>query len=393
MRLGRSLVVVQVALSMVLLASAGLFIRSLRQLEKVDLGFIREGILTLEIAPEQRLQGSSEWLRAQEDILERVRQIPGVRAAGLTTISPMSGHDRGALVEVSRFAPKTERDKRIHMTAISPGYFATLGVPLLLGRDFTRGDHDSAPKVAILNETAARFYFGTANPIGGKVRFTNYPQRDLVYEVVGVVRDTLHDNLRDRASRFIYLPVPQSVEPIQRIGLAARCVGDAAGFAESARRQIQGAYPALLITGASTVEKQIEQTLLRERLVASLSVAFGAAALVLASIGLYGILAYAVTRRTNEIGIRMALGASRSRVVWIILREGLALAGGGIFIGVPVVLAIGQVAKALLYGLGPFDPFALLSAALLLLVVAGVAAVLPGRRASLLDPSTALRSE
>jgi predicted permease len=378
---------------MVLLAGAGLFIRSLRQLERVDLGFIREGILTLEVAPEQRLQGSSEWLAAQGDILERVRQIPGVRSAGLTTISPMSGRDRGALVEVSGFVPRTGRDKDIHMAAISPGYFETLGVPVLLGRDFTAGDHGSALKVAILNETAARFYFGSANPIGGKVRFTNYPRRDLLYEVVGVVRDTLHDNLRDRASRFIYLPVPQSVEPIRRIALAARCVGDATGFSEPVRRQIQSAHPALLVTSASTMEKQIEQTLLRERLVATLSTAFGTVALVLASIGLYGILAYAVTRKTNEIGIRMALGATRSGVVWMILREGFALAGGGILIGVPVVLAIGQVAKALLYGVEPFDPLALVSAALLLLVFAGVAAVLPSRRASLLDPSTALRRE
>jgi predicted permease len=279
------------------------------------------------------------------------------------------------------------------MAAISPGYFETLGVPVLLGRDFTAGDHGSALKVAILNETAARFYFGSANPIGGKVRFTNYPRRDLLYEVVGVVRDTLHDNLRDRASRFIYLPVPQSVEPIRRIALAARCVGDATGFSEPVRRQIQSAHPALLVTSASTMEKQIEQTLLRERLVATLSTAFGTVALVLASIGLYGILAYAVTRKTNEIGIRMALGATRSGVVWMILREGFALAGGGILIGVPVVLAIGQVAKALLYGVEPFDPLALVSAALLLLVFAGVAAVLPSRRASLLDPSTALRRE
>jgi ABC-type antimicrobial peptide transport system permease subunit len=199
--------------------------------------------------------------------------------------------------------------------------------------------------------------------------------------------------LRDRASRFIYLPVLQSVERIRQIGLAARCVGDAIGFADPVRRQIQSAYPSLLVTRASTMEKQIEQTLLRERLVAALSIAFGAVALVLASIGLYGILAYSVTRRTNEIGIRMALGATRGGVVWMILREGFALAGGGVFIGVLVVLAIGQVAKALLYGVEPFDPLALVSAALLLLVLAGVAAVLPARRASFLDPSTALRRE
>ncbi|MBI4907381.1 MAG: ABC transporter permease [Acidobacteria bacterium] len=393
MKLGRALVVAQVALSMVLLAGAGLFIRSLRQLEKVDLGFDRVGVLSLEVAPEQRLLGSPEWLAAQTGILERVRQIPGVRSAGLTTISPMSGRDRGAFVEVPGFVPQTERDKAIHMAAVSPEYFETLGVPVLLGRDFTAADHGSAPKVAILNETAARFYFDSANPIGGKVRFTNYPRRDLVYEVVGVVGDSLHDNLREPVSRFIYLPVPQSVEPIRRIGLAARCAGDPAGLSEPLRRQIQSVHPGLLVTSVSTMEKQIGQTLLRERLVATLSMAFGAVALVLASIGLYGILAYGVTRRTNEIGIRIALGATRSGVVWMILREGLALTAGSVLLAVPVVLAIGQVAKASLYGVEPHDPLTLASAALLLLVWAAVASVLPGRRASLLDPSTALRRD
>jgi ABC-type antimicrobial peptide transport system permease subunit len=266
-------------------------------------------------------------------------------------------------------------------------------VPVLLGRDLTASDHANSAKVAILNETAARFYFGKASPIGGTVRFTNYARRDLLYEVVGVVRDTLHDNLRDRVSRFVYLPIPQALEPIRRIGLTARCVGDAAGFAEPVRRQIQSARPGLLVSGVSTMERQIEQTLLRERLVATLSIAFGAVALVLAGIGLYGILAYAVNRRTNEIGIRMALGATRSEVIWIVLREGFALAAAGVFIGAPMALAVGQVAKALLYGVEPFDLSALASAAFLLLVLAALAAVLPGRRASLLDPSTALRGE
>jgi ABC-type antimicrobial peptide transport system permease subunit len=214
-----------------------------------------------------------------------------------------------------------------------------------------------------------------------------------VYEVAGVVRDTLHDNLRDRASRFIYVPVSQSVEPIRRIGLAARCAGNAAGFAEPVRRQIQSAHSGLLVSNASTMEKQVEQTLLQERLVATLSTAFGAVALVLASIGLYGVLAYGVTRRTNEIGVRMALGASRTGVVRMILLEGFVLTATGIFVGVPLVLVIGRVAKASLYGVEPFDPLALMCAALLLIALAAVAAVLPGRRASLLDPSTALRRE
>jgi ABC-type antimicrobial peptide transport system permease subunit len=211
--------------------------------------------------------------------------------------------------------------------------------------------------------------------------------------VVGVVKDTIHDNLREAASRFIYLPVPQHVEPINQLALAVRCFGDAITFATPVQRQIQSGRSTLLVTNISTMEKQIEQVLLRERLVAMLSTAFGSVALVLASIGLYGILAYAVARRTNEIGIRMALGSTRSGVVWMILREGLALAAGGVFIGLPLVLAIGKVAKASLYGIEPFDPLALVTAALLLLVLAALAAVLPGRRASLLDPSTALRRE
>ncbi|MEX2261045.1 MAG: ABC transporter permease [Bryobacteraceae bacterium] len=393
LRLGRALVVVQVALSMVLLAGAGLFIRSLRQLESVDLGFAREGILTMEVTPERQLFGSSEWLAMQTDIIDRVRQIPGLRSASWATMNPLSGRDRGAILEVPGFVPRTETDKHIHLAAISPEYFDTLGVPMRLGRGFSARDHGSAPKVAILNETAARFYFGNANPIGRKVRFTNYPSRDLLYEVVGVVRDAKHDSLREPASRFIYLPIPQSVDRINRLALAARCSGDAITFAAPVRQQIQSVRSTLLIDNVSTMEKQIEQALLRERLVAALSTTFGTVALVLACIGLYGILAHAVTRRTNEIGIRMALGATRSGVVWLVLREAFALAGGGIVIGLPVVLALGQVTKASLYGVEPFDPLAFASAALLLLLFTALAATLPGRRASLLDPTSALRRE
>ncbi|MGH9627806.1 MAG: ADOP family duplicated permease [Bryobacteraceae bacterium] len=393
MKLGRSLVVVQVALSMVLLASAGLFIRSLRQLESVDVGFIREGVLTMEVAPERSLHGSAEWLAMQSEVLERVRQIPRVRSAGWATMNPISGRDRGAVVEVPGFVPQAEAGKDIHLAAVSPEYFDTLGVSMLLGRGFTPRDHAGAPKVALLNEAAARFYFGNANPIGRKVRFTNYPGSNLLYEVVGVIRNTIHDNLRERASRFIYLPIPQSVDRINRLALAVRCYGDPISFAAPVRGQIQSVRSTLLITNVSTMEKQIEQALLRERLVAALSTVFGIIALVLAGIGLYGILAYAVTRRTNEIGIRIALGATRSGVVWMILREGFALTGAGIFIGVPAVLAIAQVARTSLYGVGSSAPLVVASAALLLLALAAVAAVLPGRRASVLDPSTALRRE
>jgi predicted permease len=305
----------------------------------------------------------------------------------------MSGRGRGAIVEVPGFVPSSDKDNEVHMAAISPDHFDTLGVPLLLGRSFTASDHPSAPKVAILNQTAARFYFGNANPIGRKVRFTNYPARDLIYEVVGVVRDAKHYSLRESASRFIYLPIPQHVERIHRLALAARCSGDALAFATPVRRHVQNVRATLFIQSVSTMEQQIGQAVFQERLLATLSTTFGTVALVLACIGLYGILAYAVTRRTNEIGIRMALGATQTQVVWLVLREAFALTAGGIAIGLPVVLALGQLTKATLYGVEPFDPVTFGAAAMLLLVFAALAATLPGRRASMLDPTAALRRE
>jgi predicted permease len=393
LRLGRVLVITQVALSTVLLAGAGLFLRSLWQLESVDLGFTREGILTMEVTPERQLFGAPQWLAEQAEVLERLRRIPGVRNASWATMNPMSGRDRGVVLEIPGFVPRAETDKHAHFAALSPGYFATLGVPLLLGRAFTVRDDSAAPKVAILNETAARFYFGNTNPLGKKVRFTNYPRRDLVYEIIGVVKDVKHDSLREQPSRFIYLPIPQSVDRINRLALAVRCTGDAATFAAPVRSEVQVVRSTVLINNVSTIENQVRQSLRNERLVAALSTAFGALSLVLACIGLYGILAYAVTRRTSEIGIRMALGATKCGMVWLILREAMALAAGGIVIGAPAVLLLGRVSGALLYGVGHFDLPAFACALLVLFVFAALAGIVPARRAGHLDPMSALRCE
>jgi len=196
LRLGRALVILQVALSTVLLAGAGLFIRSLRQLESVDPGFTRESILTMEVEPERTLFGKPEWLGLQTEILDRVRRIPGVRSVGWSTMTPLSGRDRGVIIDIPGFAPRTETDKDIHLVSVSSEYFATLGVPLLLGRAFTAHDGGSARKVAILNETAARFYFGNADLIGKKVRFAQRYSNP-VYEIIGVLKDAKHQSLRE----------------------------------------------------------------------------------------------------------------------------------------------------------------------------------------------------
>jgi predicted permease len=391
LQLGRALVVLQVALSTVLLAGAGLFIHSLRQLQAVDLGFTREGLLTMEVAPERELFGKPEWLALQAVILERVGRLPAVRSASWSTMTPLSGRDRGVIVEIPGFAARGEMEKTVHMVSVSPEYFGTLGAPLVLGRAFTARDGGGAAKVAIFNETAARFYFGHENPIGKKVGLANHRER--VYEVIGVVKDAKHQSLRDEPWRILYLPIGQAVDRINRLALTVRCAGDPMAMARSVSTTVQNARSTLLITNVSTMEKQVERSLIRERLVATLSIAFGALALVLACIGLYGVLAYAVTRRTSEIGIRMALGATSGRVVWLILREALALTTMGIVIAIPAVAALEKLSGALLYGVGKFDAAAFGGALAALLVFAAIAGIVPARRAGRLDPMCALRCE
>jgi predicted lysophospholipase L1 biosynthesis ABC-type transport system permease subunit len=247
--------------------------------------------------------------------------------------------------------------------------------------------------VAIVNETAARFYFGDTVPLGRKVRFTNYPTPDAIYEIVGVVKDFRHDSLRQQVSRFIFLPIPQSVERINRLSLAVRCSGDAAGYTAPVRQELQRVRPALVLTNVATVEQQVEDSLRRERLISALAAAFGALALTLACIGLYGTLSYAVARRTSEIGIRMALGATSGGMIWLVLREVVMLASAGVLLGVPAVVAVARLSRALLYGVGAFDLPALAGAFAVMLVAAAVAGFVPAQRAGRLDPMSALRCE
>jgi macrolide transport system ATP-binding/permease protein len=393
LRLGRALVVLQVALSTALLAAAGLFIATLAQLKSVDLGLTRDAVLTMEVTPERQLFGTQRWLVAESEMLDRVRSLPGVRSAAWATMNPMSGRDRGAVLEVAGFVPANYSQTEIHLAAISPDYFQTFGVPLLLGRTFTTRDESTAPKVAILNETAAQLYFSKGNPIGKRVRFANYPDRGLVYEIVGVVKDSKHDNLREGPTRFIYLPLPQSVDRVNRLALAVRCVGNPASLVETIQQELRRVRSTILVTNVSTIEKQVELYLRPERVITLLASAFGVLALALACIGLYGTLAYTVTRRTSELGIRMALGATRGELVWLILREALVMAAKGILIATPALFALGRFSRALLFGISPYDLRAYAGAMATLLVFTIAAAVVPAVRAGRLDAMSALRCD
>jgi predicted permease len=393
LRVGRALVVMQVALSALLLGCASLFIHSLRQLEAVDLGFHREGVLTMEVTPEQALFGKPEWMTLQTEILDRVRKMPGVLSTGWSTMTPLSGRDRSIVVDVPGFVPGIETDKIIHLISVSPEYFATLGTGVIAGRNFSARDGRDTPKVAILNESSAAFYFGKSSAIGRQVRFVGQPGNPPPYEVIGVVKDAKHQNLRDQPWRFVYLPIQQSVDRINRLALSIHYLTGSTVNAAQVAKEIKKANSTLMITNVSTMEKQVEHSIVTERSVSTLSIAFGILALVLACIGLYGILAYTVSRRIGEIGIRMALGATRAGMIWSIVRESIALAIAGIVTGIPGQLTVGRILRSLLFGVQPFDVGALSWVFLILLAVALIAGLVPGLRAGRVNPMSALRTE
>jgi len=392
-RVGRALVVMQVGLSALLLGCAGLFIHSLRQLEAVDPGFKREGILTMEVEPERALFGKPAWMALQAEILDSVREIPGVLSAAWSTMTPLSGRDRGVVVDVPGFVPSMETDRHVHLISVSPEYFGTLTTPLIAGRNFLARDGRDAPRVAILNEASAAFYFGKSNAIGKQLRFANQASNMPAYEVIGVVKDTKHENLRDQPWRFVYLPIYQSVDRINRLALSVHYSPGATGNVTEVTKAIKNANSTLLITNVSTMEKQVEHSLIMERSVSALSTAFGILALVLACIGLYGVLAYTVSRRTSEIGIRMALGATRTGMIWSVVRESISLTMFGLVLAMPGQLALGRISRSLLFGIQPFDMAAMVFVFLILLVVAVIAGIGPGLRAGRLQPMVALRTD
>jgi predicted permease len=393
LRAGRALVVMQVALSALLLGCAGLFIHSLRQLEAVDLGFNREGVLTMELTPERALFGKPAWTALQADILDRVRKIPGVLSAGWSTMTPLSGRNREVVADVPGFVPGIVTDRIVHLISVSPEYFATLGTKVIAGRGFSASDGQDAPRVAILNEATAAFYFGQSSAIGKQVRFVDQPGNPPPYQVIGVVKDAKHQNLRDQPWRFVYLPIRQSIDRINRLALSVHYLPGAAVTAAQVTKEMKNADPTLLITNVSTIEKQVEHSLITERSVSALSTAFGILALVLACIGLYGVLAYTVSRRSSEIGIRMALGATRAGMIWLVVRESIALAISGVILALPAQVALGRISRSLLFGVQPFDTAVLGFVFPIFLVVALIAGIVPSHRAGRLNPMSALRTE
>jgi predicted permease len=399
---GNLLVIIQITLSVVLLCGATLFLRSLRNLTHLDAGFQREGVLTVKVdatlpksAPKNGKAAEEEHARIGrmwEDLLESVRVLPQVRGVSASTLTPMSGHRRGIGMNVSGELSRPERERGISINQVSAGYFDAFGVALLNGRVFAPGDLANSPKVAILNETGARAAFHDSSPLGRRVTFPG--QRVTAeYEVVGVVRDMRYENLRKPDEPMVYVPIQQAIDPLTGVTIAMRARGDAAGLLPVLRRRMQAVVPGGFITNVSTIQQQVDESLLEERLLSILASLFGALALLLAAIGLYGIISFTVIRRTREIGIRIAVGAEQRDVLWLVLRNTLGLAGMGLALGIPLVFMGKRYIESELFGVRGADPVAIAAATLLLTCVALAAGSWPAWRASHLDPMVSLRHD
>lgn len=389
-RLRMALVSAQVALSLVLLIGAGLFARSLYNLKDVDPGFRAANLMSFSINPSLNGYTQPQMQQLFARLEDSLAQLPGSRAVASAEITPLSGDSTQSTVRVEGYQPKPEEDMNPYVNWVGPGYFSTMGIALIGGREFTRRDGPASPKVAVINESMARYFFGRENPVGRHFGFARNNTPDI--EIVGVVRDGKYESLREKVKRTVYIPWTQH-PTIEDMSFFVRTTEKSAALAGALRGAVANLDGNLPVYNLKSIEAQIDESIYVDRMIAALSSFFGALATLLAAIGLYGVMAYNVARRTREIGVRMALGAARGNVLWLVMKEVALLAGAGIAVALPAAYGLGRTISSQLYGVAPADLGVLVGGTLVLATVAGLAGYVPALRATRVDPLVALRYE
>ena len=382
------LILVQVALSLPLLVSAALLLRTLQNLRQFDTGFGKDNVLLASINPSLNGYSTEKARGFYDELLARTRALPSVKAASVASDSPISGGWDQNIIVVEGYTAREGERMSSDFTAVSNDYFKSLEIPFVIGRDFDDRDPLGAPNVVIVNEEFAKHFFGSVNVIGKRIGLDNVPDRT----IVGVVKNAQYVNLREKVRRHFYLPTTQQ-EQFSNLTLHVKTNTDTGLVAEQLRGQLKELDPHLPLYNLKTLSTEIDESMVQERLVTWLCVAFGLLATLLTALGLYGVLTFSVARRTREIGIRVALGAQRADVFRLVMMRGVILVGVGVAIGLGVSFAFSRALSALLFGVTPNSLTVLLSVSAGLIAVALLACFIPARRATKVDPIVALRYE
>ena len=389
-RLRKWMMTFQVAMTVVLLAGAGLFTMSLIHLQLENLGLRTEHVIQFSIAPGMSRYSPAQTIALADQIKKSLAALPGVESASAAEVPIFSNTDVSANVTIGGYTPQENEDMDVEENRVGPDYFTAMGIPLLRGREFADADTAASPKVAVINEAMAKRFFGVNGALGRLFTFGagNNVHPDI--QIVGVVADSKHGEVRDRPRPFAYLPYAQD-KTLSQVTFYVRTQQDPAALAQLLTKTVAGYDAGLPVYNLKTLADQVQETVFADRLLASLSACLGVLAAFLAAIGLYGVMAYVVARRTREIGVRIALGATRGNISWLILREVAQVAGIGLAIGLPLSFLAGRLIQSLLFGINAGNPLVLAFTAVLLVTVALLAGGLPARKAASVDPMVALR--